>query len=43
LAGGIAHANYGGVGLAFYLGLPLLPVATVFSLFYFIVTCLDYV
>lgn len=33
LAGGIAHANYGGVGLAFYLGLPLLPVATVFSLF----------
>lgn len=33
LAGGIAHANYGGIGLAFYLGLPLLPVSTFFSLF----------
>jgi len=33
LAGGIAHANYGGIGLAFYLGLPLLPVSTIFSLF----------
>jgi zinc transport system permease protein len=33
LAGGIAHANYGGVGLAFYLGLPFLPVATIFSIF----------
>jgi zinc transport system permease protein len=33
LAGGIAHANYGGIGLALYLGLPLLPVSTFFSIF----------
>jgi len=31
LAGGVAHASYGGVGLAFCLGLPVLPVATGFS------------
>ena len=31
LAGGVAHASYGGVGLAFYLGLPVLPVTTGFS------------
>jgi zinc transport system permease protein len=31
LAGGVAHASYGGVGLAFYLGLPVLPVTTIFS------------
>ncbi|MDO9630694.1 MAG: iron chelate uptake ABC transporter family permease subunit [Humidesulfovibrio sp.] len=31
LAGGVAHASYGGVGLAFFLGLPVLPVTTGFS------------
>jgi zinc transport system permease protein len=31
LAGGVAHASYGGVGLAFYLGLPVLPVTAAFS------------
>ncbi|MDY6910392.1 MAG: metal ABC transporter permease [Thermodesulfobacteriota bacterium] len=31
LSGGIAHAAYGGVGLAFFLGLPLLPCTLVFS------------
>lgn len=31
LAGGVAHASYGGVGLAFYLGLPVLPVTAGFS------------
>ncbi|MDO9083447.1 MAG: iron chelate uptake ABC transporter family permease subunit [Humidesulfovibrio sp.] len=31
LAGGVAHASYGGVGLAFFLGLPVLPVTTAFS------------
>jgi len=31
LAGGVAHASYGGVGLAFFLGLPVLPVTTVFA------------
>jgi zinc transport system permease protein len=31
LAGGIAHASYGGVGLAFYFGLPVLPVTAGFS------------
>lgn len=31
LAGGIAHASYGGVGLAFILGLPVLPVTMVFA------------
>ncbi len=31
LAGGIAHAAYGGVGLAFFLGLPVLPCALGFS------------
>lgn len=32
LAGGIAHASYGGIGLAFFLGLPVLPVAGAFAL-----------
>ncbi len=32
LAGGVAHAAYGGVGLAFYLGLPVLPCTVGFSL-----------
>jgi zinc transport system permease protein len=31
LAGGVAHASYGGVGLAFFLGLPVLPVTLGFS------------
>ncbi len=31
LAGGIAHASYGGVGLAFFLGLPMLPVTAGFA------------
>ena len=31
LAGGVAHAAYGGVGLAFFLGLPVLPVTTGFA------------
>lgn len=31
LAGGVAHASYGGVGLAFFLGLPVLPVTAAFS------------
>ena len=29
----IAHASYGGVGLAFMLGLPVLPVTTAFTVF----------
>jgi len=33
ISGGIAHASYGGVGLAFFFGLPILPVTTVFTLF----------
>jgi len=33
ISGGIAHASYGGVGLAFFLGLPMLPVTTGFTLF----------
>lgn len=32
LAGGVAHAAYGGVGLAFFLGLPVLPVTIGFTL-----------
>ncbi|MGN7610945.1 metal ABC transporter permease [Magnetococcales bacterium HHB-1] len=32
LAGGIAHAAYGGIGLAFYLNWPYLPVTIGFSL-----------
>lgn len=32
LAGGIAHAAYGGVGLAIFLSLPILPVVLVFSI-----------
>jgi zinc transport system permease protein len=32
ISGGIAHASYGGVGLAFFLGLPVLPVTTGFTL-----------
>ena len=32
LAGGIAHAAYGGIGLAFYFGLPVMPCALGFSL-----------
>ena len=31
LAGGIAHSSYGGIGLAIFLGLPILLGATVFS------------
>ncbi len=31
LSGGIAHAAYGGIGLAFYLGLPFLPCTIGFS------------
>ncbi len=34
LAGGIAHAAYGGVGLAFFLNLPPLPCIIGFSLFF---------
>lgn len=33
LAGGIAHTAYGGVGLAFFLALPVLPTALLFTLF----------
>ncbi|MBG0791750.1 MAG: metal ABC transporter permease [Desulfovibrionaceae bacterium] len=33
ISGGIAHASYGGVGLAFMLGLPVLPVTTAFTVF----------
>lgn len=32
ISGGIAHASYGGVGLAFFLGLPVMPVTTLFAL-----------
>jgi len=32
LAGGIAHAAYGGVGLAFFLGLPVMPSTIAFAL-----------
>ena len=32
LAGGIAHSSYGGIGLAIYLGLPVLFGATVFAI-----------
>lgn len=32
LTGGIAHSSYGGIGLAIYLGLPVLFGATVFAL-----------
>ncbi len=32
MAGGMAHAAYGGVGLAFYFGLPVLPCAVGFTL-----------
>lgn len=32
ISGGIAHASYGGVGLAFFLGLPVLPVTAAFTL-----------
>ena len=32
LAGGVAHAAYGGVGLALFLSLPVLPVTLVFSI-----------
>jgi zinc transport system permease protein len=31
ISGGIAHASYGGVGLAFLLGLPVLPVTAAFT------------
>ncbi|MDQ7833036.1 MAG: metal ABC transporter permease [Desulfovibrionaceae bacterium] len=31
LAGGVAHAAYGGVGLAFFLGLPVLPMTFGFT------------
>jgi len=31
MAGGIAHTAYGGVGLAFYTGLPVLPVTGAFT------------
>jgi zinc transport system permease protein len=33
LAGGVAHSAYGGVGLAFFLGLPVLPCTLGFTLF----------
>ena len=33
ISGGIAHASYGGGGLAFFLGLPVLPVTTAFTVF----------
>lgn len=32
LSGGVAHASYGGVGLAFFFGLPIMPVTTLFAL-----------
>lgn len=32
LAGGVAHAAYGGIGLAVYAGLPFLPCTLIFSL-----------
>ncbi len=32
LAGGIAHASYGGIGLAFFLGIPYLPGTICFSI-----------
>ena len=32
LAGGIAHSSYGGIGLAIYLGLPILFGATLFAI-----------
>jgi zinc transport system permease protein len=32
LAGGIAHSAYGGIGLAFFLGLPVLPTTLGFTL-----------
>lgn len=32
LAGGIAHSSYGGIGIAIYLGIPVLFGATVFSI-----------
>lgn len=31
MAGGVAHAAYGGVGLAFFLGLPVLPCTVAFT------------
>ena len=31
LTGGIAHSSYGGIGLAIYLGIPVLLGATIFS------------
>lgn len=31
LAGGIAHSSYGGIGLAIFLGLPILLGATIFA------------
>ncbi|MDD2219912.1 MAG: metal ABC transporter permease [Desulfoplanes sp.] len=33
LAGGIAHSAYGGIGLAFFFGLPVMPCAMGFTLF----------
>ena len=32
LSGGIAHSSYGGIGIAIYLGLPILLGATIFSI-----------
>ena len=32
LAGGIAHSSYGGIGIAIYLGLPILFGATIFAI-----------
>ncbi len=32
LAGGIAHSSYGGIGLAIYLGIPILFGATIFAI-----------
>ena len=38
LAGGIAHSSYGGIGIAIYLGLPVLFGATVFAVISAIIT-----
>ncbi len=31
MAGGVAHAGYGGIGLAFYAGLPVIPTTVAFT------------
>ena len=40
LSGGIAHSAYGGIGLAIYLGLPMLLSTSLFSIFVTIVIAL---